>query len=349
MEYQFVDNKVISPSGKIWEMGQPIAAGTYGSVVETNDGKIMKIQKTKDYKLPKVLPEIQIQQKLSLLEPGTCPIIYEYGVVYSETNIVHVVTIMQRCDGTVDRLFKKVHTIGIFMEWLDQTATILHRLEKYEFNHRDLKPDNMMYRYRRGKYQFLLIDFGFACATFGDEKLAAALYYAPTEVCFRKSRDLSQLLYAFYHWHSDAFPPDVGNFVEQLLTFKTPKGKSCKMFENKCSPYKIDEWLDTYEFTNRSDIENPNATPAAILESIELFKTCLVADQPINLKKKTCVSPRSSARKTQRAILTSDKRKETLQFYNAKPVKICPEGTVLNPPTQRCVKIDGAIGKKLMS
>ena len=343
MEYQFFDNKIISPSGKTWEMGQPIAAGTYGSVVETNDGNIMKIQKTKDYKLPKVLPEIQIQQKLSLLEPGTCPIIYEYGIVYSETNIVHVVTIMERYDGTVDRLFKKVHTIGIFMNWLDQTATTLHRLEKYQFNHRDLKPDNMMYRYRNGKYQFVLIDFGFACATFGKEKLAAALYYEPTQVCFRKTRDLSQLLYSFYHFRSHYFPPEVARFVKQLLTFKIPEGNTCKMYKNECSPYKIEEWLDTYEFTNRAEIENPNATPLAILDSIELFKTCLVADENINVKEKKCINPR----KTLRATLSSDKRKEMLQFYNAKPIKICPEGTILNPPTQRCVKIAGAIGKKL--
>jgi serine/threonine protein kinase len=326
MEYKFGDNSVISPSGKEWIIGNDIASGTYGRVVETNGGKIMKIQKTKDYKLDRVLPEIQIQQKLSVLEPGTCPIIYEYGIVYRTHPKVFVVTIMERYDGTVDGLFKKVHTIGIFMEWLDQTATTLHRLEKYQFNHRDLKPDNMMYRYRHGKYQFVLIDFGFACATFGNEKLAVTMYYQPEEVCFRKSRDLCQLLFAFYHWHSKDFPPDVGKFVEQLLTFETPQGQSCKMFQNKCSPYKIKKWLDTYEFTNRSEIENPNAIPAAVLESLVLFKDCLVADQVINLKKKACVSPR----KTRRAS-----------------VKPCPEGTVLNPPTGRCVKIDGAIGKKL--
>ena len=344
MEYKFGEDSIISPTGKEWIIGNDIASGTYGRVVETNDGKIMKIQQTKNYKLDRVLPEIQIQQKLSVLEPGTCPIIYEYGIVYRTDPKVYVVTIMERYDGTVDRLFGKNHSTELFLEWLDQTATTLHRLEKYEFNHRDLKPDNMMYRYRDGKYQFVLIDFGFSCATFGKEKLAAAMYYEPTEVCFRKSRDLSQLLYAFYHFNSKKFSPEVRSFVEQLLTFQTPKGKPCKMFQNKCSPYKIEQWLDTYEFTNRRDIENPNAIPAAVLEAIVLFDTCSPG-QVINLKKKTCVTTRTSLRKTQRAILPSDKRKEVLEIYNAKH---CPEGTILNPPTRRCVKIDGAIGKKLL-
>jgi len=343
MEYKFGENVVISPSGKEWILGKEIASGTYGKVVETNDGKIMKIQETKYHKLDRVLPEIQIQEKLSVLEPGTCPIIYEYGVVYTETNVVQVVTIMERYRGTVDRLFQKNHSTELFLEWLDQTATTLHRLEKYQFNHRDLKPDNMMYRYRDEKYQFVLIDFGFSCATFGEEKLAAALYYEPKELCFRKSRDLSQLLYAFYHFNSEKFSPEVRSFVEQLLTFETPKGKPCRMFENKCSPYKIEEWLDTYAFTNLRGIENPNAIPVAVLEAIVLFDTCSLG-QVINLKTKSCVTPHTSLRKTQRTILPSGKRKEVLEIYNAKH---CPEGTILNPPTRRCVKIDGAIGKKL--
>ena len=317
-------SSVISPTGKVWNIGREIASGTYGKVCETNDGKIMKIQHTKNYKLDRVLPEIQIQQKLSELEPGTCPIIYEYGIVYHTHPKVYVITIMERYDGTVDKLFRTNHSKEIFVNWLDQIATILHRLEKYEFNHRDLKTDNMMYRVINGKYQFVLIDFGFSCATFGNKKLAAAMYYEPEEVCFRKSRDLSQMLYEFYHYRSKTFPPEVRKFVEQSLTFKTPAGKPCRMFNGKCSPYKIKEWLDTYEFTNRAEIENPNATPVGILEALTLFKT---SPPGVNLKTKKSTTRRNPP---------------------VKPVKVCPEGTILNPPTGRCVKIDGAIGKKLL-
>jgi hypothetical protein len=29
--------------------------------------------------------------------------------------------------------------------------------------------------------------------------------------------------------------------------------------------------------------------------------------------------------------------------------KVCPQGKIINPATGRCVKIDGAIGKKILS
>ena len=85
-----------------------------------------------------------------------------------------------------------------------QIAKILGVLyNKLQFNHRDFKPDNIMYTIIGGKMNVRLIDFGFSCLTYKNLKLYSTnpgTYSTKLHHCRSRSRDMHSYFYYLMYY-----------------------------------------------------------------------------------------------------------------------------------------------------
>jgi serine/threonine protein kinase len=158
-----------------------IASGASASVhnVEGDPPKIMKVVnvprskgKDSETKIKKaqddLVLEVTIQQQLYARVPDSCPAVYDFlHYEPSEGKFAHRYGIvMEKCDKAARLLSSNPGNDDMVLDLLEQIAIILEKAQsELKFNHRDLHPGNVMYKTVDGKKKFLLIDFGFACAT----------------------------------------------------------------------------------------------------------------------------------------------------------------------------------------
>jgi serine/threonine protein kinase len=192
------------------------------------------------------------------------------------------VIVMEECEGTARSLFKTMNNNYLVLSYLEQIATILKNAKPFGFNHRDLKSDNVMYKtveeeitfpgteekFMTRQKKFLLIDFGFACATFDGVKYEGTLYFDPEIKCFRESRDLAMLVFDLTKLN--VVDEEMKHFLKLVLTFDY-KGKKCDM-SCGCLPDFNGEWKKIYDFLDRDDVENPNTTPDGLLNAIKAYR-----------------------------------------------------------------------------
>lgn len=364
---------VSTRTSKRYPLYEILGRGSYGEVYRTSEDRILKLVTAINEK--EFVQELEIQRELTAREPGVCPILYDYGKVSASTKFMIV---MERYDDTARKLLRSDHSHAI--DVLKQIATIMQRLEKYQFNHRDIHTANIMYK--GTPKQYALIDFGYSCATFDGKKYAGTSYFKPTDTCFRRSRDLAQLVYGIekYDMKTVSATDEIRVFLRLLLTFDI-NGKKCEMF-NGCPPHRINDWADSYKFLNRADIENPHTTPEGLLHAISVYeqhgieacKNGFVVDPVSN----ACVPKPSKVVKVPRGMPETPSPRNNLGLKPCPPGKVrnpvtrrcrkeergktkraatpapapanpCPPGKIINPATRRCVNRDGAIGKKLLN
>lgn len=203
-----------------------------------------------------------------------------------------------------------------------------------EFNHRDLHCGNVMFVTRGdGTRRFKLIDFGFSCLKLPNGgRLLGGNYFETSPTCFKKDRDLSQLMY--YCFISKNMSPELQARLAHILqaTVKNPKRHICQMAK-KCPVDGLIEWRHTYRFLDRANVSVPLGDPDSVMNQMRRH----VAKEPLKTRKAT--KPR-----TPKAV----KAPTLIPPVRVPAPKICPPGTVLNPASGRCVKADGAVGKKLL-
>lgn len=254
---------------EVFPIKDQLGAGSFGTVYQTSGKRILKIlTKIDPLNWKHVQEEVAIQTKLYEKEPGICPKLYEFGLTENGEGVV----VMEKCDGIATKLLRyfaklpRDQSLLFMMDYLYNMASILQRLEKYEFNHRDMKSDNIMYKLTEtGQIQYVLIDFGFSCATFDGVKYQGTAYYPPETPCFRRSRDLTMIVYEFMRHVKD---PEFLAFTQLLLTF-TYEGKVCDMSQG-CEPY-FKDWSTIYRFTN--NVDNPNLTPEGLMAALDLYQS----------------------------------------------------------------------------
>jgi hypothetical protein len=211
----------------------------------------------------------------------------------------------------------------IIAEMVSKIGSILNQLyNSLEFNHRDLKSDNIMVRKVGGLYQPCLIDFGFSCIKYGERRIDCNM--SRFQYCALRRRDLTQLLYEMYRYYT--LTPEIKEMLKSFLTF--PRGgRICRMWNKECG---ISSWGNTYEFLNNID-QNPNGAPAVVHNAFMAYRL----GQPWTTKlawvppADSLLGPKPKAK----AVRKTSKR--------AKPaaVKTCPAGKELNPKTKRCVNL----------
>jgi serine/threonine protein kinase len=320
-EYDMDERIFISDSGEEYPILKTLGSGTYGTVFQTTEKRVIKELAGVD--ISDFTQEALIQMKVFEAVPNSCPQIYEIGDL---SDYDEFVIVMEQFDDTAQKILQQ--NPAMIPDFLRQVARILQKLEPFEFNHRDFKSDNVMYKMEDNKIRFALIDFGFACITVKGKKYAGTSYFKKDAKCFRRSRDLAQMVYEVEKYTPN-IPENIRTFLRLLLTFDI-NGKKCEMFKG-CPPHKIDKWLDTYKFLDNDAVENPNTTPEGMLRALDFFEEHGIEACKdgfvVHPAKEECV-PKPSAE------VVTPKDKPVTPVASKK----CPEGKELNPTTRRCIK-----------
>jgi serine/threonine protein kinase len=153
---------------------------------------------------------------------------------------------------------------------LQQIAVISEFLQtNLAMNHRDMKSNNIMYSMHGVLPRVKLIDLGFSCMTYNGIHISGQGSFPATRACNRKSRDLSFLLMELLMDFTDKMTPKLYETLRGLLRFKTPRSE-CQM-NSFCAEEGLHEWINSYNFLNRKNIENPHTTPKEIKAQMSEF------------------------------------------------------------------------------
>ena len=379
-------------NGKVYEIVKELGSGTYGVTYDTihnNKHYAVKIIRFQDDEY-----DFKINFKLFVCE-GIIQILLSDGSKYQPNGpfVPELYTIAYMAEkrsgvivselmrGTLHKLldvYTKTDNDYIIPDALNQVAHILDFFGKMaKFNHRDLKPDNIMYVKIGEKRQFKLIDFGFSCIHWNGLKIQGNNYFRTTQSCYKTERDLAQLVYYIYMYFPAKITPKLDDFLHNFLHVKVGVSK-CNMSKS-CPRWHLNEWKNTYDFLNRKNVHSKSTRPNVFIEELQRFKqgkpfightvrnniTRKVKKTANNVKTEPCPPGKIRNPKTQRCIKKPvplvkrpcEKGKVrnpktgrciTQKASSVKQIKVCPEGKILNPKTNRCVNVDGWAGKQLV-
>jgi serine/threonine protein kinase len=296
-----------------------------------------------------------------------------YGVGYDPvTRHGYIVSELMR--GTLNNLIGKLTAAEndiVIPSALDQLAHILDFFgEKLQFNHRDFKDDNIMYVREGDRRLFKIIDFGFSCLKWNNLQIAGGNVFQPSSTCFKRERDLAQLLYNIIK-----FTPNLSASMREWLT----KALMAEVGKEKCSIVDgceihgkkiIKGWGDTYTFFDRSNVHPLYAAPPILIKKIKHLREKTAFNTPVaeprrsitrNSKKtgtKACSPGKIRNPQTGRCVKVTGSLGHSVAVNAGHPANAlvqvpipeqkCEAGKIFNPATGRCVKANGAIGRALM-
>ena len=154
-------------------------------------------------------------------------------------------------------LLKEPDSCKTIKKFIVQIAFALSYLQNFlHFNHRDFKPDNIMFNPTHG---VRIIDYGFCCLKYHGMNVTSGYKY-PKEVfqtCYSKTRDLNALFYYLlnYSAYKTAACP-VKRILRALMYYKSG------------DPV---DWLNSYNAYNRRP-ETPNMTPRVVFRVFRLVE-----------------------------------------------------------------------------
>lgn len=218
------------------------------------------------------------------------PIVYQ---MFMSGDVIYI--IQEKLDGTLHDYVqlraalqsdKKIPTIEM-LSIIAQLADKLMFLQKHlQFNHRDLKTDNVMYKHSPVKtykvnvpdehvsyevqsdVDLFLIDFGFCCINYKGTQIVSRSVFAEGRPCHKIGRDLAQLLYSIYLMQS-IMSSQIMGFLRYCLNIRI--GDITCSLPATCIVFGMREWEDVYAFLDRDDVEYPRAIPIAVLRMISNY------------------------------------------------------------------------------
>lgn len=137
--------------------------------------------------------------------------------------------------------------------------------QRFNFNHRDLKLDNCMYRQTKyGLMDPILIDLGFSCLNYKGMKISANKNF---DYCSIPTRDPTQILYMCAKYYKESMSPKLYNIFKTLLTWKR-NDQVCSLLDDQCG---VEKWRNTYNFVNTQKDENPNGQIKVVVQVLNAF------------------------------------------------------------------------------
>lgn len=248
----------------------------------------------------------------------------------------------------------------IVPEAIKQVAAMLKFLgTRLEFNHRDLKGDNVMYlRDADNKLIFKLIDMGMSCLTWNGLKLTGSSYYGAS-ACFKKDRDLAQL-FLYLHNHTPNITPRLKGHIRAMLQANVGGDHVCNA-SGQCPANGLTDWLSSYKFIDRANVHFERTSPNDTIAAMNTFlhppvlpvQSVVVADGKI--AKRICPSEKVYNPATGRCVkrtgaigrhlpADSDATEPDVPL----PARVCPADKIVNPATGRCVNRSGSLGRRLL-
>jgi serine/threonine protein kinase len=282
----YVDD-IFSFSDGDYRVERKLGEGSYGKIyevmsVETGDLFAVKVQK---YESASVFQETVLEAIMNIIlmtvsesKPNGPYVQRIYEIAYDPLRR-QIYMRIEMLDGTLGDLLLE-NTIEendtALPKILLQIGTILDFFHTaVGMNHRDLKSDNIMYSMKNGKPRIKLIDLGLACMTYKNIHFATSTIFPSTHACNRKSRDLSFLVLELLLDFADRMNSPLYETLRESVRFNI-RGTECRL--NRYCPHEgFRQWLNSYEFLNRADVENPRTSPKELrkrmLGFLEKLKT----------------------------------------------------------------------------
>jgi hypothetical protein len=132
-----------------------------------------------------------------------------------------------------------------------------------------MKLNNVMYKIVDKKIVVRLIDLGFSCLTWNGIHLSGTTVFDSKHICARSGRDLSFFLLHLTLDFERFLSSRLMSILINLVTFPL-YGKTCRL-DKFCPEHKFKEWINSYNFLNRLNVENPNSTPSAVRTAMKAF------------------------------------------------------------------------------
>jgi hypothetical protein len=199
-----------------------------------------------------------------------------------------IISVMGKLDGSFDKILSKRSEMQLseldlripddnILSYLLQISNALIALydSGIEFNHRDFKPDNTMFKkvniatqisinspdmkFKFPSYGELhkIIDFGLSCLKYKSYQLNTVSYYDKNSRCFSQSRDLTQLVFIILNFHWNILNDKIIGYLGYLLDIN----QDCNLWRNLVDTEggieseDEDEDEDEYEYTDESEDE----------------------------------------------------------------------------------------------
>ncbi len=266
------------PSGK-YHIERKLGEGTYGKIYEAVSAEGIYAIKVQKYNSVEEFQETVTEAIVNIILEKTSqsqthgPYVQRfYEFAHDSVNKL-VFMRMEMLDGTLSDLLYK-HSIDendiLIPNVLLQIAHILEFFQKsLAMNHRDMKSDNIMYTVEDGKPIIKLIDLGLTCMTYSDIHFSKSTLFPKTHVCNRKSRDMSFLLVELLLDFPDRMSPQLYEMLNGLVTLDV-RGTECRL-DRFCPKEGFRTWVNSYEFLNRQNVENPHTRPNEIKKRVTQF------------------------------------------------------------------------------
>lgn len=249
-------------NGETYRRGTSIGAGSYGKVYKCNKNSCSEAYALKILDLTDIeqfLKEVIIQILLMKMSENDqsgphVPRIICVGIDWDNSRGCIISELME---NTVQNLLltntepqKEIDVPFV----LNQVAYMLEFFGKtLQFNHRDLKADNIMYVRKKGEIHIKLIDFGFSCLTWGSLHISMESYpFMPH--CYKEGRDLQQLIYNLYIG-GFKLSDKMYDWLENLMYVYVSGDDVSLLFGTRQRPKApITEWRNTYGYLNRNNV-----------------------------------------------------------------------------------------------
>jgi len=202
---------------------------------------------------------------------GGVPEIYSVGFYYDASGLNGIIVSELMKDtlrAYIEGKDEETNDI-IIPDMLLQISNILHFFgDTLQFNHRDLKDDNIMYTKIGDKMIYKLIDFGFSCLQWNQLQIKTSLQFPEERPCFKEGRDLAQLIYYLIYFQRDGykFSTRLNEWMRSRLLVNY-SGSDVSL-SNWISTAQEIPWPYTYGFFNRNTVRFLASNPQQIRNSI---------------------------------------------------------------------------------
>jgi len=257
-----IEGDAILINGETYRRGTSLGAGSFGKVYKCNKNscseayalKILELSSIEEF-LKEVIIQILLMKMSENEKNGPhVPRIICVAIDYDDSMAYIISELME---DTVRNLLltntpSQKETDVPFV--LNEVAYMLEFFGKtLQFNHRDLKADNIMYVRKKGEIHIKLIDFGFSCLTWGSLHFSTE-NYPFSSTGYKEGRDLQQLIYNLYiggfHLSHKMY-----DWLEDLMYVHILGEDVSLLFGTRRIPRApIREWRNTYNYLNRNNV-----------------------------------------------------------------------------------------------
>jgi serine/threonine protein kinase len=201
---------------------------------------------------------------------------------------------------------------SIVPDCLLQMSTMLDDLQKsLFFNHRDMKGDNIMYvKLDDGARLFRLIDFGMSCITWHGLKISGSSWFDEKHSCFRKERDLSQLIFYIQRYLEKYLSDELLYRLQHTIIANVGGTHVCKMYK-LCPAHGLRKWKNIYNFVDRANVDIPGGSPNFVKTNMTRFLDGKKFKSPRRTLRRRRVH-RNTRRNTIRKTANTEEEEETI-------------------------------------